>query len=157
MFGTQWGQLSALDVAIEAEINVLLVELAKDGLIHSAADIGSGGLAVCLARCAGANGLGVDVDPMVAVGDDGPDALDALSVFMETGGSVVITCDPSQAEEIARRAHGIASVTIGTVTQNEFKIRAIDGREFISADIQSLMDRYLGDLESQIADEVVTA
>jgi phosphoribosylformylglycinamidine synthase len=158
-FGIQWGRLSSLDLRAERQLNELLSDFSRDELIRSAADVGSGGLAVCLARCGATRGYGADVEPSVAVDGYGPDRLDALSVFIETPGTVVLTCDPSQEEEVSRRARmrGLVCIKIGSVIEKQLRIRATDGCDFLSVDIESLLGFYHHSLEFQLAAEVVTA
>jgi phosphoribosylformylglycinamidine (FGAM) synthase-like enzyme len=154
-----WGQILEIDLAGEAAINSLLVDLAALKLISSANDIGSGGLAVCLSRCAIARKIGADIDPMIAVGDDGPDRLDALSVFTE-GDGVIVTCNPEVLEQIESLAKQkkLVCLKIGrTTSSNLLRIHTIDGAPFITLDIESARQTYSSALESQLAAEVVTA
>jgi phosphoribosylformylglycinamidine (FGAM) synthase-like enzyme len=148
-----------IDLVGAAAINSLLVELAASQLISSANDIGSGGLAVCLARCAMLQGIGADIDPMIAVGDDGPDRLDALSIFIE-GDGVVVTCAPGAVERIESLAKQkeLVCMRIGkTVSSKQLRIHAINGVSFITLDLDSARQVYSSALEEQLAAEVVTA
>jgi phosphoribosylformylglycinamidine synthase II len=154
-----WGKILDIDLRGAAAINSLLVDLAASQLISSANDIGSGGLAVCLARCAMSRGIGADIDPMIAVGDDGPDRLDALSIFIE-GDGVVVTCAPGAVERIESLAKQkeLVCMRIGkTVSSKQLRIHAINGVSFIALDLDSARQAYSSALEEQLAAEVVTA
>jgi phosphoribosylformylglycinamidine synthase subunit PurL len=153
-----WGELENLDLEGEAAVNGMLADLAASELISSANDVGSGGLAVCLARCAISHGIGADVDPMIAVGDDGPDPMDALSIFVESS-AVVVTCAPTNKEQISSMAkqRDLVCMWIGKTTSSELRIHTIDGSPFVILDVESARKTYSSTLESQLAAEVVTA
>ncbi len=158
-FHEWWGEIPEIDLAGEAALNRLLVDLAASRLISSANDVGSGGLATCLARCAMARGIGADIDPMIAVGDDGPDRIDALSIFQE-GGGVVITCTPENIKKIEPLAkqQELACMKIGkTNSSSQLRIHTIDGAPFVILDVESARQAYSSALEEQLAAEVVTA
>ena len=154
-----WGEILDIDLGGAAAINSLLVDLAASQLISSANDIGSGGLAVCLARCAMLQGIGADIDPMIAVGDDGPHRLDALSIFIE-GNGVVVTCTTGalgRIESLAKQKE-LACMRIGkTTSSKKLRIHAINGVSFITLDLDSARQVYSSALEEQLAAEVVTA
>jgi phosphoribosylformylglycinamidine synthase subunit PurL len=157
-FDDFWGELPSLDITDEATLNSFLAELAESNLISSANDEGSGGLAVCLVRCAMASGIGADIDPMIAVGEDGPDLLDALSVFVE-GNGVAVTCAPKNSEKIISLAQqrGVACIKIGKTGSSQLSVYAMDGAPFITLPIATAKDVFTSALESQLAAEVVTA
>jgi phosphoribosylformylglycinamidine synthase len=157
--GEWWGEITEIDLAGEAALSRLLVDLAASDLISSANDVGSGGLATCLARCATGHGVGADIDPMIAVGDNGPHRMDALSIFQEDGG-VVVTCTPEnkvRIESLAKQ-QGLACMWIGKTNSSlQLRIHTIDGTPFINLDVESARQAYSSALEDQLAAEVVTA
>jgi len=157
-FDELWGEIASPDLIGEAAINSLLVELAASKLISSANDMGSGGLAACLARCAISNGIGANIDPMIAVGDDGrAHREDALSVFTEDGG-VVVSCPVSNEERIAvlAKAKGLACLRIGVTGGSTLRMVAISGTPFIDLKVEDARAAFSSTLESQLAAEVVT-
>lgn len=154
-----WGQIPALNLTGEAALNTFIAEAAALGLISSASDGGSGGLAVALARSVIANGIGADIDPMIAVADDGgPDPTDALSVFAETGG-VIVTCAAEEEDRLVAlaRRKGLGGLRIGITGGSRLRISAINGFSFIDIGIDDARAAFSSTLESQLAAEVVTA
>jgi phosphoribosylformylglycinamidine synthase subunit PurL len=99
------GELPKLDLAAQADALIALRGALRDGAIPTAHDVSEGGLAVALAECAIAGGIGARVD-MGALGSDGEatlfgegaggaivagpreaiDALDGATVVGEVGG-----------------------------------------------------------------------
>jgi phosphoribosylformylglycinamidine synthase len=153
-----WGQLPSLDLVGEVAVNALLSDLASSKSICSANDEGSGGLGVCLARCAMTNGIGAEIDPLIAVGDDGPDPLDALSVFVE-GNGVVVTCPPGNSEKIISLAQcrGLVCVKIGKTGYSNLTVYGINGVPLITLPISDANATYSSALKSQLSAEVVPA
>ncbi|HWG17237.1 MAG TPA: phosphoribosylformylglycinamidine synthase subunit PurL [Acidobacteriaceae bacterium] len=157
-FNEFWGEIQTPDLQGESALNSTLAKLATSNLISSANDVGSGGLAVCLAKCMLAKGIGAEVDPMIAVADDdGPHLLDALSIFMEDGG-VLVTCCPESEEKITAIAQSadLACLRIGVTGGQDLRIVAINGKSFVNVGLNDLRAAYSGVLESQLASEVVT-
>jgi phosphoribosylformylglycinamidine synthase len=156
-FDGSWGLILEPDLGGQAALNSLLAELAASKLISSANDVGSGGLAVCLARCAIAHGVGAEIDPMIAVGDASTD--DALSMFMEAGEEVVVTCPPENEERVVSLAkqRGLACIRIGRTGSSELRVVRMDGTPFITLEIDAARAVYSSTLEAQLAAEVVTA
>lgn len=122
------GDAPALDLSAEKALQQAMLELATARLARSAHDCAEGGLAVCLAECAIANPerpLGVEV----VLSDDLPAA--AL-LFGEAQGRIVVSCTPSQVEEVLEVAqrHGVPARRIGTVgeVQGSFVMRAVPAR-----------------------------
>jgi len=155
-----WGEISGLNLAGHERLDRFLADLATSRLIHSASDVGSGGLAVCLARCATARGIGADVDhiaPSIEGGVIVPSRLDALSLFMEAGAEIVVTCALEKREEIAAlaRTRDLAAFWIGKTVSSQLVIRA-GSEPFIVLEIDELRSAHSGVLEAQLAAEVVT-
>jgi phosphoribosylformylglycinamidine synthase II len=154
--GATWGELLDCDLAGEAARNELLAQLSASSLISSAADIGSGGLAVCVARCAMTHGIGAEIDPMIAVGDAGPDFEDALTVFMESE-QVVVTCDSEHEREVYALAEqqGLVCMRIGLTGSDKLSLVAMNGVSFIDLPIEEVKSAYSNSLELQLAEEVL--
>jgi phosphoribosylformylglycinamidine synthase subunit PurL len=114
------------EVVIDAEaaLQRFLAASSRDGLLASAHDVASGGLAVALAEAAIADGVGADV----ALGDD------AVTLFSETGARAVVTCAAEDAERLASIAAkcGVPLRRIGTV----------GGGTLLGGDLQSLRAAY---------------
>jgi phosphoribosylformylglycinamidine (FGAM) synthase-like enzyme len=155
-FNTWWGQISTPNLAGEAACNRLLGELAASQLISSANDVGSGGLATCLARAAIAHGIGAQIDDMIAVGDSGPDLLDALSIFVETQGVIVTSTKENSAKVIAlAEEKGLPCSVIGHTGGSRLSFHTLDGKPFLDLDIETAKTEFSDSLESQLAAEVV--
>src|SRR6516225_3039012 len=62
VMGALWGTPPPLDLDAEADLHVLLAELAKGKLIRSARDISDGGIAVAVAQASFAKGIGAKIE-----------------------------------------------------------------------------------------------
>jgi phosphoribosylformylglycinamidine synthase II len=78
------GRLAPVDLQMEASLGELLHEAARAGLVHSAHDVGHGGLLTTLVESALAGGFGVVVQP-----EEGVDPRQVL--FSESPGRVVVS------------------------------------------------------------------
>jgi phosphoribosylformylglycinamidine synthase len=118
----------ALDLALEAALQRVLVEGAAAGVIRSAHDCAEGGLAVTLAECCFDATLGVDVD-VPAVGCDVAAYRDTIALYGESASRVVVSVSPAQATALLElaTAAGVPARRIGTVGGRQIRI-AIDGR-----------------------------
>jgi len=100
----------AMDVVEERAIHEALLAAIEAGLVRSAHDCSEGGVAVALAECAIAGGLGATVTL-----DD--DLAPVSSLFSETQGRIVVTCAESDAETLTDLfvARGVTFSVIGEV------------------------------------------
>lgn len=103
------GRPPTVDLEHERRLQELLFVLAADSLLASAHDLAEGGLAVSLAECAFAGGVGFDV----SISADQPHRM----LFSESPGRVVVSCAPGAAATVLERAgaHGVPAAAIGTV------------------------------------------
>ena len=102
----------SIDLAAEARLQSLVLELAGDGLLRSAHDCADGGLAVALAESAVLGGLGFSSGPL-----EGSEARWDATLFGEASSRVVVSCPAGHAESILARANeaGVPAMRIGTV------------------------------------------
>jgi phosphoribosylformylglycinamidine synthase len=109
-FGLERGSPPALDLSRERALCGLLVEAAELGLLCSAHDVSEGGLAVALAECSIASGLGLEARLPGTLRAD-------LRLFGETAGRAVVTLAPGREGELAALAEraGIPIFPIGRV------------------------------------------
>jgi len=151
MLGTVWGYPPELDLEKEAALQKGLIEMIQAGLVESAHDCSSGGLAVALAEPSFASGMGLRVD--VASHGLPPE----FALFGEDASRVVLACDPVQLSGIKEVAakHGLAVDVLGETTQDRVEIR-LDGRIAISASVTELRDGYESALESALRTESVS-
>jgi phosphoribosylformylglycinamidine synthase subunit PurL len=136
--------------------NEMLCDLADKRLISSATDIGSGGLAVALAKAAIRNGIGIDA----WLHADGGNETAAEALFRENVGSIVLTCSSENADEVIRRIEAdvlhYVALPIGITGGEVFSLKW-EREPIISISVPELENSFSGALELQLAEEVVTA
>jgi phosphoribosylformylglycinamidine synthase subunit PurL len=112
------GDAPALDLAAEAKLQALCIELASQSLISSAHDCAEGGLAVALTECVleASQTLGVQMTrfPNQEIRSD-------LALFGETQSRVVISVNADNVDAVRTAAtfRGVQAVVIGEVTGDE--------------------------------------
>ncbi len=126
----------ALDAVIAAQ--ALVREAVRAGACASAHDIAEGGLAVALAECCLAGGLGADI----ALGElfAGKDPHEAL--FGESSGGFILSgpADALRELTVAASRAGVAMAPIGTVSAAALRIDF--GGESLSATLEELIDAH---------------
>ncbi len=107
-----------IDVDAERRLQAFLREAADAGLLASAHDVSSGGLAVAVAECAMASGIGAEIAL------DG----DAVAYFGETQSRVVVTCAAGNVAALtaAIERNDIAFSHAGFVGGDRLRLGAID-------------------------------
>ena len=151
ILGAVWGYPPELDLEKEAALQKGLVEMIQAGLVESAHDCSSGGLAVTLAESAFPKGVGLRVD----VASNGLPAEFAL--FGEDASRVVLACDPTSLggiKQIAAR-HGLAVDVLGETVPEQVEIK-VDGRVTVSASVADLSQEYESALERAFRTEPET-
>ncbi|TLM73369.1 MAG: phosphoribosylformylglycinamidine synthase subunit PurL [Actinobacteria bacterium] len=110
LHGVVAGAPPALDLDLERDVQAVVRAAVRGGLAKSAHDCSEGGIAVTLAECCVAGGIGADVHL-----EDGLAAHAAM--FSETQSRVVLTCAEDRAEEIVELClqHEVPYAVIGTV------------------------------------------
>jgi phosphoribosylformylglycinamidine (FGAM) synthase-like enzyme len=148
ILGAVWGYPPELDLEQEAALQRGLVEMIQAGLVESAHDCSSGGLAVALAEQAFPKGIGLRVD----VASNGLPAEFAL--FGEDASRVVLACDPAQLVGIKQIAekHGLSVDMLGETGGTAVEIK-VDGRVAISARVNELSEVYESGLETALRTE----
>jgi len=118
ILGAMWGYPPELDLEREAALQKGLVEMVQAGLVESAHDCSSGGLAVALAEPAFENGIGLRVD----VASHGLPVEFAL--FGEDASRVVLACDPARLARIKEVAgkYGLAADVLGETAPDQVEI-----------------------------------
>jgi phosphoribosylformylglycinamidine synthase len=151
-----YGTLPHIDLESAAYCNEMLQDLAASGLINSATDVGSGGIAVTLAKAAIANHVGVEA----YLHSDGGDESAAEALFAENVGSIVVTCSQDNFDAVVKRIERDSShyvvLPIGKTIADRIEIKW-EHEPVISEALESLHPAYSSTLESQLAAEVVTA
>jgi len=106
--GRDEGPCPEIDLEAEGRLIGLLLSLAERRLLSSAHDIADGGLAVALAECAMASGLGAEIT--LHESSYRPSAL----LFGESTGRVLVSFDPAAREEVILEAeHAGVPLLIG--------------------------------------------
>jgi phosphoribosylformylglycinamidine synthase len=148
VLGAVWGYPPQLDLEKEAALQKGLVQMIHAGLIESAHDCSSGGLAVTLGEQALPKGIGLRVD----VVSNGLPAEFAL--FGEDASRVLLACDPAQLAGIKQIAvkHGLAVDVLGETVPGQVEIK-VDGRVAISASVDELSEAYEAALEKALQTE----
>lgn len=138
-----------IDLEIEARTQAATLEAIERGIVRSAHDCSHGGLAVALAECAIAGGLGLEGDAFAWEG-----RLDA-ALFGERQSRIVVSVAADSLEElrdIARR-HGIAALVLGRVTAGgegaRFRLGA--GGGVVDLPLDALVRAYEGGLPDALA------
>ena len=110
VLGKVSGRPPALDLRAELALHRLLVEYSRQDLLESAHDLSDGGLAVALAECAIAGGLGFTA--LLPITDDLPPH---LALFSESASRAVITARQGREAEVERLAavHGVHIARLG--------------------------------------------
>ncbi len=145
LHGTVAGAPPALDLDFEARLQRGLLALHAVGLLHAAHDTSEGGLAVTLAECAMAGGVGATI---------AQDALDALlaandgrldrALFGEAGSRVIVTLgvnDPLDNAERIAREHGLTLFALGETGGDLLRLGAV-----VTAPVDQLREAWEGGL-----------
>ncbi|NLG10021.1 MAG: phosphoribosylformylglycinamidine synthase subunit PurL [Coriobacteriaceae bacterium] len=96
LYGQVTGRPPLLDLELEGDVQRVVREAVRDGLLQSAHDCSEGGIAITLAECCIAGGIGalVDLD----------DELPAVaSLFSETQSRIVVSVSEEQVSELITR------------------------------------------------------
>jgi phosphoribosylformylglycinamidine synthase len=123
VLGQVWGFPPALELEREAALQKGIVAMIAEGLVTSAKDCSEGGLAVTLAECGFANGIGFEVD----LRSNG--LVPEFVLFGEDAGRIVISCDPQKAGRIKQVAlkYALLVEEVGSTVSGKMEIR-IDGK-----------------------------
>ena len=110
--GLVTGRPPLIDLALERQVQAFLRQAIAANLVNSAHDLSDGGLAVAVAECCMASGLGACLE-LPASGD----RLDRL-LFAEGGARILVSVAPAQAQrwQAALAAAAVPAQPIGTVT-----------------------------------------
>jgi phosphoribosylformylglycinamidine synthase len=147
ILGALWGYPPELDLEKEAALQKALIEMAQAGLLDSAHDCSEGGIAVALAECCFAKGIGVSAN----LESGGLPAEFAL--FGEDPSRVILSCDHSHVSRIQEVAakYALSAKLIGETAETRLEIR-LDGRPVVSSAVQELVDAYEGAMAASLSD-----
>ncbi|MFM9109469.1 MAG: AIR synthase-related protein, partial [Prochlorococcaceae cyanobacterium] len=132
--GAVTGRPPEVDLALEGAVQALLRRAIAAGLLASAHDLSDGGLAVALAECCIAAGLGAGIDlPASAVR---PDRL----LFAEGGARVVVSVAPEDAAAWAAALEhaGVPTTALGVVADDGQLAVALAGQLLLRQPVEKL-------------------
>ncbi|GAB6157988.1 phosphoribosylformylglycinamidine synthase subunit PurL [Desulfotomaculum varum] len=120
-FGLTKGKPPVLDLQLEKKVQDFVLAEIKSGLIKSAHDCAEGGLAVALAECCIAGGLGADITMVRRFRGD------AL-LFGETQSRIIISVDRQRSVELVKKlvAAGVPYSQLGTVGGRSLVINVVN-------------------------------
>ena len=142
LLGEIWGFPPSLELEKEAALQKAIVEMIGAGLLESAKDCSEGGLAVTLAECGFAHGIGAEVN----LSSDG--LVPEYVLFGEDASRVLISCDPQNLEGIKQIAVqcGLSVEPIGNTGPDQLEIQ-VEGKAAVKASVSELKDAWAGALE----------
>ena len=131
VLGRDEGPCPSLDIASVRAVVNLLIEIAGDGMISSAHDLSSGGLAVALAE-ASAGGLGAAVNV-------GTPLSPTRALFAESAGRALVSLPPGRERNLvdAARRHGVAVSLLGRVVPDRLTV-TVNGAPAIDVPVSRL-------------------
>jgi phosphoribosylformylglycinamidine synthase II len=142
LLGEIWGFPPSLELEKEAALQKAVVEMIGAGLLESAKDCSEGGLAVTLAECGFAHGIGAKVD----LGSQG--LVPEFVLFGEDASRVLISCDPQNVGRIQQVAgkFGLSAEPIGDTILEKLEI-GVAGMTVATASVAELREAWAGALE----------
>jgi phosphoribosylformylglycinamidine synthase len=143
------GRPPQLDLAREASLQRLLVDLASRRAIESAHDCSEGGLAVTLAECCfDAGGVGADINVPAAASDGEVDRI-AATLFGESATRVLAGVKPEQVDAVlaAAAAAGVPASVIGRTGGSRVRIR-VDDRDALDCAVTEAEEVWASSLST---------
>jgi len=136
------GRPPALDLAAEAALQRLLVELATRRLLASAHDLSDGGLAVALVEATLAGGVGATVELPAA-------QQPLLALVSESASRVLVTSAPAAASDLLAlaAAAGVPAARIGASGGDRLVVPGV-----LDLPLRRLRDAYEGALPSALGE-----
>ena len=149
VIGQIWGFPPALELEKEAALQKAIVQMIDEGLVESAKDCTEGGLAVTVAECGFARGIGAQVD--VASGGLVPEFV----LFGEDASRILISCDPNNVGRIKEVAvkYALSAENIGSTVPYSLEI-LVDGKPASRAPVFELKTAWATALEDALHAEI---
>jgi phosphoribosylformylglycinamidine synthase subunit PurL len=148
VLGQMWGFPPSLELEKESALQKAIIRMIDEGLVASAKDCTEGGLAVTVAECGFAKGIGAEV----TLASEGLAA--EFVLFGEDASRIVISCDQNNVERIKQVAvqFGLSVEIVGNTVPEKLEIR-IDGEASVSAPVSQLKQEWAGALEAALHTE----
>ena len=137
ILGEVWGFPPSLELAKEAALQKAVVQMIGEGMLESAKDCSEGGLAVTLAECGFAKGIGARVE----LSSNG--LVPEFVLFGEDASRVLISCDGQNVGRIKQVAEkfGLSVEQIGDTILEKLEI-SVDGVRTVQANVSELQDAW---------------
>jgi phosphoribosylformylglycinamidine synthase len=139
--GLEAGLPPRVDLAHERRLQRLLADTIAGGLVRTAHDVGSGGLAVALAEAGFTGPTALRIGCRVEL--DARMRVDA-QLFGESTGRVLIACEAADAVLVRAQAAGVPARRIGTTGGDRVVIGAAGHPAWIDTDLATLHDAWAG-------------
>jgi len=148
ILGRLWGFPPALEIEKEAALQKAIVQMIAEGLVDSAKDCTEGGLAVTLAECGLARGVGAQV----TLASEGL-VLESV-LFGEDASRILISCDQNYVERIKEVAvqYALSAENIGITVPDNLQI-SVDGKVAAAAPVSELKKVWATALEEALHTE----
>jgi phosphoribosylformylglycinamidine synthase len=148
ILGQIWGFPPALELEKEAALQKAIIEMIDSGVIESAKDCTEGGLAVTLAECGFARGIGAQAS-LESAG-----LVPEFVLFGEDASRILISCDPTNVGRIKQIAgeYALSADQIGSTIPDNLEIQ-VDGRLAAAASVSELKRVWAGALETALHTE----
>ncbi len=142
ILGQVWGFPPSLELDKESALQKATIDMISQGLVESAKDCSEGGLAVTLAECGFARGIGAQID-LTSNG-----LVPEFVLFGEDASRILISCDPVNVGRIQQIAvqFGLSAEQIGNTISNQVEIN-VDGAIAAVASVSELKDAWANALE----------
>jgi phosphoribosylformylglycinamidine synthase len=153
ILGAAWGTPPEIDLAAEKNIQLLLIQLAKNGLLRSARDL-SDSFAVSIAEACFEKNIGV-----LAQLEYAPPFYDQPELlFEESATRVLVSCDPKSVPAIQQASEklGLEAVEVGRTMEDTVTV-SIASATLIQSSIADLKSAWSNALQSTLAADTVTA
>jgi phosphoribosylformylglycinamidine synthase len=151
IFGEKWGTPPGLSPEYERRANNAISDLAQNGLLRSASDVSDGGFAIAVAKACLAKSISAHITEI-------PASEPIFGLFGEYPAFLLSFPQSSLAgikQVIESRGLGGLHI-VGRTGGSLIEIKS-QGHAVVAAEVEELRSAYSGALESQIAEELVTA
>jgi phosphoribosylformylglycinamidine synthase len=145
ILGQVWGFPPSLELEHESGLQKAIIEMIDQGLVESAKDCSEGGVAVTLAECGFARGVGAKVDL------SSNDLVPEFALFGEDASRILISCDPQNLGRIKEIAvkYGLSAEAIGETVPDKLEIR-VAGEVAAAASVSELREAWGSALEKAL-------
>ncbi|MBL8142038.1 MAG: phosphoribosylformylglycinamidine synthase subunit PurL [Acidobacteria bacterium] len=150
MHGLVRGRPPRVDLDRERALCALLADAAHDGVVHAAQDASDGGLAIAMAECTFATGIGVDID--LPAPNQAHDAFLTLrALFGETAGVALVVAAHNGTGAVLARANdlGVPARVIGRTGGERLRLR-VNGQVAIDEPVARCAATWRGALEARL-------